>query len=261
MPILIALVVVVVVMLLLLWLEMSGRLRSMQTKPPKKAGDFTVFKRRASMFSAAEWRLYELLKELNYKGFRIAPKVRLADIFELKTGVYGVKGQEARERIASNHVDFLLISDQGEPSVGINLDGERPSQSGKEEFLSGLFRECKISFVRIPWSNDYEARDVHLFVRGFLPKDAQEHLQSYTRSPFPRASNGVPRPATMPPVVPPRLMTTPPMGTPRPVTTPPLGGTPVVTTPPIVEPRPVVVMRPPTMPPIGGTRPGMPPQK
>ena len=202
MPILIALVIVVVVMLVLLYLEMSGRLRAMRAKRARKAGDFSVFRQRDSMFTKAEWHLYGLLSELNYKGFRIAPKVGLADIFELKMGIYGLRRHEAFKQIASNHVDFLLINDQGEPFLGINLDGEYPSQIGKEEFLSGLFRECKVSFVRIPWSDAYSARDVHLFVRSFLPKTAQEHLQSYTASPFPRVSNGSPQSPTNPPITP-----------------------------------------------------------
>jgi hypothetical protein len=202
MPILIALVIVVVVMLVLLYLEMSGRLRAMRTKRGRKPEDFVMFRRKSSLFTRAEWHLYELLRELDYKGIRVVPKVRLADVFEIKTGIYGLKRHEAFEQIAGNHVDFLLINDSGEPVLGVKLDGETPGLSGKEEFLSGIFRECKIAFVRIPWSDDYSARDVHLFVRSFLSKAAQEHLQNYTASPFPRASNGGERSPVNPPGIP-----------------------------------------------------------
>ncbi len=94
--------------LFILALVVIGVLRSMLRL--KKAGPVSaVYQRKAVLLSPAEAKFFEKLKSAVDDGYQVFGKVRLADIVEPRKDPGNSSQSGAYQRIASEHVDFVLV--------------------------------------------------------------------------------------------------------------------------------------------------------
>ena len=113
-------IVVGLLVLIVVVVVVAARNAKGSDAPSSKPNVYYVKK---SLFSPAERSFLGVLEVLNYEGVTIASKVRLADVFGIKSGLARGDRQRALNRISAKHVDFLLIQkNDGRPLLGIELD-------------------------------------------------------------------------------------------------------------------------------------------
>lgn len=117
-----------------------------------------------SLFSPAERSFFGVLTTIADEETVITTKVRLADIFEIKTGLDRSERQRALNRISAKHVDFLLIrKSDGRPMLGIELDDashQRPDRKARDGFVDEVFAAARLPLVHIPAQRTYSAQEI-----------------------------------------------------------------------------------------------------
>jgi hypothetical protein len=111
---------------------------------------------RPSLLTPAELAFVQALTAACPSGAYIAPKVRLADIFDAPQGDRG-----AFARISQKHVDFLLIDkESGRPLVGIELDDrshQRADRRARDEVVDRIFASAKLPLLHVKARATYSA--------------------------------------------------------------------------------------------------------
>ncbi len=111
---------------------------------------------RPSLLTPAEMAFAQVLTKARPAGSYIAPKVRLADIFDAPRG-----DRAAFARIAQKHVDFLLIDEEsGRPLAGIELDDrshQRADRRARDEAVNGIFAAAGLPLLHVKARAGYSA--------------------------------------------------------------------------------------------------------
>lgn len=99
-------------------------------------------------------------------------KVRLADVVRVPTGLKGKIQQEAFDRIARQHIDFLLC-DKKTTKVLCAVELYDPSAHPKKSLLRARFidkvmKEAGIPLARFPRSKKYLSREIESAIRQTL---------------------------------------------------------------------------------------------
>jgi len=141
------------------------------------------FQRNDYLLSRAERSLYEVLHRTVYPGYRVFPKVRLAEIVHVKRGTE--RWGSHFNRIKSKHVDFLVCStDTLTPILVIELDDSShatPDGKGADAFRNNVFKAAGLPLLRISARATYNPREVTAQVEAALAPP---------RSPQSAAGNG-----------------------------------------------------------------------
>ncbi|MEO8287911.1 MAG: DUF2726 domain-containing protein [Chloroflexota bacterium] len=120
------------------------------------------YQRRDYLLSKAERSFYEVLYRAVGPDFHVFPKVRLADVVQVKRGTE--KWQSHFNRINSKHVDFLLCStDTLTPTLVIELDDSSHSSATAEAadaFRNNVFNAAGLPILRVPARSTYNSRDL-----------------------------------------------------------------------------------------------------
>ena len=120
--------------------------------------------------SRAERSLYEVLHRTVYPGYRVFPKVRLAEIVHVKRGTE--RWGSHFNRIKSKHVDFLVCStDTLTPILVIELDDSShatPDGKGADAFRNNVFKAAGLPLLRISARATYNPREVAAQVEAAL---------------------------------------------------------------------------------------------
>jgi hypothetical protein len=123
---------------------------------PKPGIDLSAYSLRGSIFTKNEHAFYQTLKEVVGQRYVIFAKVRLSDMFSIKSGE---KYQSNLNRINSKHLDFLLCDPETfKPLCGIELDDrshQRSTRKKRDEFVDSLFQATKLPLLRIPAKMKY----------------------------------------------------------------------------------------------------------
>lgn len=111
--------------------------------------NYQPYIKRRYLFSVAELKFFELLKEIIGDNYYIFPKVRICDIIEPKN-----KSDYSNfNRIKSKHVDFLLCTKNPITSkIIIELDDRShnaPSRQSRDKFVDEIFANAEIPIVHI----------------------------------------------------------------------------------------------------------------
>lgn len=114
--------------------------------------------RRPSILNQAEARFYFRLTQAVGDSFLIAPKIRLADVIDVRGDAMEWKG--SWNRIAAKHIDFLLVAtDNFRPLLAIELDFESAfgteGRSG-DEWLERALMICGMPIMKIKVKRDYD---------------------------------------------------------------------------------------------------------
>lgn len=156
------LLAVVVVVFLVLAILAATVLKQKAQKSPEEAPNLYVLK--PSIFTAAERSFSGVLELIDLGELTITSKVRLADVIEVKPGLDGSTRQSAFNRIASKHVDFLLIQkSDGKPILGIELDDrshQRANRMKRDEFLDTTFQTAGLPLLHIKAQATYDPRQI-----------------------------------------------------------------------------------------------------
>lgn len=105
----------------------------------------SFFRKRAKVFNQSEEALFlELLRHIP-SGWRVFPKIRIADIIETTNG----KGyKRLLYKILSKHIDFLLVDENFSPRIAIELQGNSHRKSDRKK--SDEIKKEVFSAIGIP---------------------------------------------------------------------------------------------------------------
>lgn len=121
------------------------------------------FRLREHFLSAAEHRLYLVLREATQGWAQIYPKVGLGSLFYAACGGYSQYLADTH-RINYNHVDFLLCRpDSLRPALGIMLDAQRERSAGRRQadgFVAAVFAAAGLPLIHIPVQHAYNAQEL-----------------------------------------------------------------------------------------------------
>lgn len=114
----------------------------------------TPYVRRPALLSPAEQVLYGRLHQASGPEFHICPKVRLPDAAEVRGDA--LEWQNAWNRIAAKHLDFLLVSsDTWQPMLAVELE-----DTGDRQRLDDLMERALVAaglpILRIKARTDYD---------------------------------------------------------------------------------------------------------
>jgi len=127
---------------------------------------------RKTLFTPAERSFLAVLERILPSGVRVFGKVRLADVFGVKSGPNPSERQGARNRIDRKHVDFLLVrTDDLAPLAGIELDDkshEAEDRQARDALVDEVFRSAGLPLLHVPVQKAYDPVDLKTKVSALL---------------------------------------------------------------------------------------------
>ncbi len=131
-----------------------------------------AYELRAALFTAAERSFLAVLERNLPPGVRVFGKVRLGDIFAVKSGLSAGDRQGARNRIDRKHVDFLLVRAADlAPLAGIELDDrshEAAERRERDAFVDAVFAGAGLPLLHVTAQRAYDAAEIRARVAGVL---------------------------------------------------------------------------------------------
>jgi len=131
-------------------------------KKPSKNGFFPYV--RAKLLSPAELEFFKALLSAVDDRQLVFPKIRLADILDIKKGLSKKSRQSALNRIWSKHVDFTIFSkDTLEVVYVVELDdashNEKHRQS-RDSFVDDAMKAANIEIRHFKVSRTYDPKQI-----------------------------------------------------------------------------------------------------
>jgi hypothetical protein len=167
----VAFVFVAMIVLALLKAKLAGGGRS------DKADLFYL---RKPLFSPAERSFLGVLEGNLPNGVRVFGKVRLEDIFGVKSGLDRGRRQAARNRINRKHVDFLLVrANDLAPVAGIELDDrshEEEDRQERDQFVDSVFSSAGLPLLHMPAQKAYNPAEVRAKLAAIENRKSQPPL-------------------------------------------------------------------------------------
>ena len=122
---------------------------------------------RPSLLTQGEHAFSETLVAARPAGTYIAPKVRLADVFDAPRG-----DRAAFARISQKHVDFLLIDEAScRPLLGIELDDrshENADRRARDQFVDRVFESAGLPLLHVKARSGYNYATLTAEIRAAL---------------------------------------------------------------------------------------------
>ena len=171
--------VVVVVTAVALWRRGSRR------ESGSLDGSETVklpYQRNSVLLSAAERSFLGVLEQALGEGYRVCPKVRVADAISVRRPLPRGEWQRAFNRISSKHFDFILCrSTDLKIACAVELDDSTHQRNDRQErdmFLGDVCSVSSLPLLRFAAKGAYTVSDI------------RERLAAYTESQQRRSAEG-----------------------------------------------------------------------
>jgi hypothetical protein len=152
----------------LLW-KLSG-IFSRKTPPRFPVG---LFERADSLLTNGEQAFLPTLEEAVGNRFRIAMKVRLADLVPVRGN--GSAAQTARNQVNPKHVDFVLCTnDRVKPVLVIELDDathRRPDRQSRDAFVDACLESVGLPIFHVPCRRAYDVRQLAADIQARIGRD------------------------------------------------------------------------------------------
>ena len=140
------------------------------------------YERKSVLLSAAERSFLGVLEQALGEGYRVCPKVRVADAISVRRPLPRGEWQRAFNRISSKHFDFILCrSTDLEIACAVELDDSTHQRNDRQERDMFLGEVCSVSslpLLRFPAKGAYTVSDI------------RERLAAYTDSQQRRSAEG-----------------------------------------------------------------------
>lgn len=148
--------------------------RDRQTEEAGVEMHVSPYIRRAALLTPAERLLYARLHQALGNEVLVCPKVRLADIIEVRGDA--LEWQAAWNRIAAKAVDFVLMTaDDYQPLLAVQLESGRSSP--RDEWLDRAIMAAGLPLLRIRARSDYDPAALRREVEQRLAAASQQvHL-------------------------------------------------------------------------------------
>ena len=148
----------------------------------KRAAVELPYERNSILLSAAERSFLGVLEQALGEGYRVCPKVRVADAISVRRPLPRGEWQRAFNRISSKHFDFILCrSPDLEIACAVELDDSTHQRNDRQERDMFLGEVCSVSslpLLRFPAKEAYTVSDI------------RERLDAYTVSQQRRSTEG-----------------------------------------------------------------------
>ena len=140
------------------------------------------YERNSVLLSAAERSFLGVLEQALGEGYRVCPKVRVADAISVRRPLPRGEWQRAFNRISSKHFDFILCrSTDLEIACAVELDDsthQRHDRQDRDMFLGEVCSVSSLPLLRFPAKEAYTVSDI------------RERLAAYTESQQRRSTEG-----------------------------------------------------------------------
>ena len=140
------------------------------------------YERNSVLLSAAERSFLGVLEQALGEGYRVCPKVRVADAISVRKPLPRGEWQRAFNRISSKHFDFILCrSTDLEIACAVELDDSTHQRNDRQErdmFLGEVCSASSLPLLRFPAKGAYTVSDI------------RERLGAYTESRHRRSTEG-----------------------------------------------------------------------
>lgn len=127
---------------------------------------------RQTLFTPAERSFLGVLESVLPSGVRVFGKVRLADIFGVKSGSERGERQGAFNRIDRKHVDLLLVrTDDLAPLAGVELDDkshEEDERQARDAFVDDVFASAGLPLIHVPVQKAYDTAELRVKIADVL---------------------------------------------------------------------------------------------
>lgn len=169
-----AFITVAVLMLLILMGRslQAGRVRVPAPARPQTEVRFIPYVRRPQLLNAAEQRFHFRLVQALEGLYAIYPKVRLADVIEVRGDA--IDFQAAWSRIAAKHVDFLIaVPESYQPLLVVELESDDASGGDghpKDDWLDRALLSAGMPIVRVRLRRDYDPQGLRKILDPYLNK-------------------------------------------------------------------------------------------
>jgi hypothetical protein len=132
----------------------------------------SVYYLRPMLFTPAERSFLGVLERELPPGVRVFGKVRLADIFGVKTGRRHSEWQRARNRIDRKHVDFLLVrAGDFAPLAGIELDDrshEAEDRRQRDALVDAVFSGAGLPLLHVAVQKRYHPAELRAQIAALV---------------------------------------------------------------------------------------------
>lgn len=156
-----------IMLVILLWRRYLERM----LPPPGIEVHVTPYVRRPYLLTPVEQRFYHRLYEAVGQEFMICPKVRLADVIEVRGDA--IEWKHSWNRIAAKHLDFVLCTaDTYQPLLAIELEIDAAAAEGPvhDEWLLRALHAAGMPVLRVKVRRDYDP--------NLIRKQVEQRLQA-----------------------------------------------------------------------------------
>ncbi len=123
--------------------------------PPGVEVHVTPYVRRPYLLTPVEQRFYARLYQAVGQDFLICPKVRLADIIEVRGDA--LEWKASWNRIAAKHVDFVLCTfDTYQPLIAVELEIDSTDGPIQDDWLLRALHAAGMPILRVKVRRDYD---------------------------------------------------------------------------------------------------------
>jgi len=123
--------------------------------PKGKTGKYRL---KSGLLTPTELRFWDCLKTATPENTLVTFKQRLADIFEPASTGDKQERWAAFNKIKAKHVDFLLITGDGKPSLAVELDDSshmRSDRVARDAFVDSIFAATRLPILHVPAKSSY----------------------------------------------------------------------------------------------------------
>jgi len=134
--------------------------------------DSFPYEKQKMLLSPAERSFFGVLEQVVGESHRIFVKVRLGDLFKVRSGLGNSERATAFNKISAKHVDFLICSNESvDVLAAIELDDKSHNLKKRQErdsFVDKVFEAAGVPLGHIAAQKSYSLQDVSGIVSSLL---------------------------------------------------------------------------------------------